>query len=305
MTSDRIKLGIILVLASTLFTSAQDATFKFANADVSVWQLFVLRSAILIPILLLIAHFWRGNTGVIRGALKTWPCMRSLMFVFMYFCIYSVLPYMNMSTIAAGLYTAPLFVAALSPLLLQEQVNKRAILAISIGFAGVLVILQPGTDSFSWLTLVPVMGGLFYAFSAIITRKKCRNDAPTAMAVSLSLVLLLVSGSICLALYVFPPSAETLNISPFLFGPWIKLGAYEWGIVAIVTALMLGNGLVLPAAYQAAPTVIIATIDYSFMIWATLFGFALFGEVPSVATILGMVMIAGAGVLIAQHSRNS
>lgn len=298
---DRLSAGIALVLASTLLTALQEATIKFASSDMTLWQIYVLRSSFLIPVLLIIATLWRSPQDRWTTALRSWPMARAVMFVMMYFSMYSVLPYLHLSTIAAGVYTAPLFVAALSYLLLGEPVGWRGILAIALGFCGVLVMLRPGTDAFNWLTLVPVAGGLFYALQAFITRSKCRGVAPSALAVSLAFALLIVGGLASLMVLLASPSAATISSAPFLLGPWSIMGTLEWVVIAILTVLMVGNGLVLPAAYQLAPTVIVATFDYCYLIFATILGFIVFDEVPDLLSITGMVMIVVAGLIIVRR----
>ena len=304
-TNDRLFLGIILVLFSTLFTASQEATFKFASADMSVWQIFVLRSAFLIPIFMIIAAVWGQSAGLWREALKFWPMVRATLFVLMHFATYAAIPFLELSVIGAGLYTAPLFVAVLTPLLLQEQLSGGVFLAVLFGFCGVLVILQPGTAAFDWMVLVPVMGGLCYALSGLVVRRHLRETRPTALALSLAIALLITGLVISSGLWLLSPSQEIVNTAPFLLSGWAALNGQSWIIIALVTLLMVGNGIVQPAAYQAAPTVVVATFDYCFLIFLTLIGFVVFNEVPGPSVIIGMGMIAGAGLLIVRLTQRS
>ena len=295
---DRIARGIAFILLSTFFTALQDAIIKYASADATLWQLYVLRSLFLIPALLLIAFMWGDGAATWRQSLRLWPMLRAVLFVLMYFSMYAAIPVLPLSAVAAGIYTAPLFVAALSSLLIGEPVRWRRLLAIAIGFAGVLLILRPGTEAFTWLMLLPVMAGFFYALSSIVTRTRCRSEPPAALALSLSIALLLTGAVISAALHVWLPTPAQVAISPFLLGSWSLLGLSGWGFVAMLAALMVGNGLVLPAAYQSAPSVIIATFDCCYLIFATVLGFVLFSEIPDRQTIIGILMIAGAGLLV-------
>lgn len=296
---DRIARGIAFIVLSTFFTASQDAIFKYASADVTLWQVYVVRSLFLIPAFLVIAALWGDGLSAWHQSLRLWPMSRAMLFVLMYFSMYAAIPLLPLSAVAAGLYTAPLFVAALSPLLLREPLRWRGALGIAVGFAGVLVILRPGTEAFTWLMLLPVLGGFFYALSAIVTRSKCRSIAPSTLALSLSIALLItgVVASIWLHARLTP---EDVAVSPFLLGSWRWLDLSEWGFVAILAALMVGNGLVLPAAYQSAPAVIIATFDYTYLIFATLIGIVAFAEIPDLQTVIGIVMIAGAGLVVAR-----
>lgn len=295
---DRIARGIALILLSTFFTALQDAIIKYASANVTLWQLYVLRSLFLIPALLVIAFVWGDGTATWYQSLRFWPMLRAVLFVLMYISMYAAIPVLPLSAIAAGVYTAPLFVAALSSLLLSEPVRWRRLLAIAIGFAGVLLILRPGTEAFTWLMLLPVMAGFFYALSAVVTRSRCRSISPATLAMSLSIALLLTGAVVSAALYIGQPAPAQIAVSPFLLGSWSALDLSGWGFVAILAALMVGNGLVLPAAYQSAPSVIIATFDYNYLIFATILGFILFSEIPDRQTIIGILMIAGAGLMV-------
>ena len=295
---DRIAHGIAFILLSTFFTALQDAIIKYASADVTLWQIYVLRSLFLIPALLLIAFIWGGGAATWYQSLRRWPMLRAVLLVLMYFSLYAAIPVLPLSAVAAGVYTAPLFVAALSALLLGEPVRWPRLLAIAIGFAGVLLILRPGTEAFTWLMLLPVMAGFFYALSSIVTRSRCRSMPPAALALSLSFALLLTGVVVSVGLYIGQLAPAQVAVSPFLLGSWSALDLSGWGFVAILAVLMVGNGLVLPAAYQSAPSVIIATFDYNYLIFATMLGFVLFSEIPDRQTIIGILMIAGAGLMV-------
>ncbi len=299
---DRVALGIVLVLLSTLFTSSTDVVFKFASDSGSIWQYFVLRSALAIPALLAIAFVWGEGAPTCSRALRAWPMTRSLLFVLMFVVTYTALPFIPLATLAAGLYTAPLFVAALSALLIGEPVRLRGWFAIAIGFAGVLLILKPGTDAFTWFTLLPVLGGLFYALQALVTRTKCRAVPPATLAVSVNVALVAMGALVSVLLIALPPSQENAAALPFVLGPWQVFGPVEWGFVVIVAALMVGNSLVVSAAYQTAPPFIVATFDYNYLVFMTAFGFLFFAEIPDLATVTGMVLIVGAGMLVVRRA---
>lgn len=297
---DRVARGIGLILLSTLFTASQDAIFKHASADLTLWQIYVLRSVLLIPAFLVIALLWGAGATAWRQALGLWPMTRAMLFVLMYFSMYAAIPVLPLSAVAAGIYTAPLFVAALSPLLLGEPRRWRGLLGIAIGFLGVLVILRPGSEAFTWLMALPVLAGLFYALSAILTRSKCRSVSPSTLALSLSIALLFTGIVASTALSFGQLGPEQVAVSPFLLGSWNWLDLSEWGFVVMLAALMVGHGLVLAAAYQSAPSVIIATFDYTYLIFATVLGALFFSETPDFQTVVGITMIAGAGFIVAR-----
>ena len=298
-TTDRIGLGIVLVITSTALVALQESTIKELSASTSLWQIYVTRSAILVPAFLALGVFQGLGTQTLRQAVQKWPLIRSLCFMGVFSATYVAIQSVPLATIAAGLYTAPLFVAAITSIWGLEPPNWRRWFAILMGFVGVLLILKPATSSFDWLTTIPVIGGLCYALVGIVTRTRCRSIPPTSIAMSLTLTLLAFGLFGTLFVQV---TNQADNANAFLLGPWQSLGGREWLFLAALSVLMFGNGLVLPAAYQLAPTTIVATFDYSFLLFSAFLGFLFFGEVPDVVSVIGMAMIVGAGLIVARSA---
>lgn len=290
--------GVCLIIFAVFLMSLQDAIIKYASADLTLWQLYVLRSLLALPVLGAIAGLRRNAFGTLSASLGYWVTLRSGLLVLMYVSLYAAIPVLPLSTLAAGFYTGPLFIAVLSAVLIGEPVRARGWFAVGIGFSGVLVIMRPGTGDLSLLVLLPVLSGLFYALAAIVTRDRCQHDTPVALAISLNLALLITGFAFSLLLLAWQPGEAFL--SPFLSGTWTAMSVREWGLVTVLAVLMVGIGVGLAAAYQSARPVIIATFDYSYLIFSTLFGFALFSEMPDLQTVIGMGLIAGAGLLAVQ-----
>lgn len=295
---DRAVLGALLIIGSVFLMSLQDAIIKYASTDLPLWQIYVLRSVIAIPgIFTLVAVRSRISEPLSRS-FGRWTLLRSLFLVMMYLCIYASVPVLDLSTIAAAFYTAPLFITLLSALLIGEPVSWRGWLAIALGFLGVLIILQPGTNAFRAIAVLPVFAGLSYAFAAIITRSKCSNETPATLALSLNLALLITGVMASLAILLWHPTQAQIEVYPFLLKNWVRLGISEWAFISLLAVLIVGIGVGLAAAYQAAPPVIIAAFDYSYLIFATVWGYVIFSETPDTYSLAGMLFISGAGFLI-------
>jgi drug/metabolite transporter (DMT)-like permease len=224
-----------------------------------------------------------------------------MLLAFMYIGIYAAVPVLSLSVIAAALYTGPLFIALFSALIIGEPVGFRRWMAIVIGFAGVLVILRPAADGFSYLALIPIAAALLYALAAVITRAKCRDESPMVLAFALNFSLLAVGIAATAIIAIWHPTDAQTSVYPFLLGYWIDMGPREWGIIAALAVLMVAISTGLAKAYQSAPPAIIATFDYSYMLFAAFWSFAVFAQTPDTMTILGMLMIAGAGFLVMQR----
>jgi drug/metabolite transporter (DMT)-like permease len=293
---DRLRLAVVTIVATVFAMSVADAIVKYVSADFPLWQIYVVRSLLAIPVLaamLLAAP--RGPRPRLRSL--GWISLRSLLLAFMYVAIYAAAPVLSLAVIAAALYTGPLFIALFSALLIGEPVGARRWAAVGIGFAGVLAILRPGSDSFSLPMLIPVLAAMLYALAAVITRRNCREAAPMVLALALNLTLLAVGAVATAAIALWHPSAAKAAVYPFLLGYWVAMGPREWAILAILALLMVAIGIGLAKAYQSGPPAVIATFDYSYLLFAALWSFLAFDQPPDAPMILGMVMIAGAGWL--------
>jgi drug/metabolite transporter (DMT)-like permease len=297
-----VGLGVIVIVLTVFAMSFADAVVKYVSATFPLWQIYVVRSLVVIPILSAITLFG-PRPVLIRPDAKGWAFLRGLLLALMYIAIYAAVPVLSLSVIAASLYTAPLFIALFSALLIGEPVGLRRWTAIVIGFVGVLVILRPATDAFSPLALIPIIAALLYALAAIITRSKCAEEPPMLLALALNFSLLAVGAAATAVIALWCPTPSEESFYPFLFGYWVAMGPRESGIIALLAALMVAISLGLAKAYQSAPAPIIATFDYSYLLFAAFWSFVIFAQPPDAPTILGMLMIAGAGLLVVREPR--
>ncbi|MGR3984310.1 MAG: DMT family transporter [Gammaproteobacteria bacterium] len=297
--ADNIPLGVSIIIATVLAMALADAIVKNASADFPLWQIFVLRSLLALPVLFLLLRI--GARASMRPLSLKWCIARSLLLVLMYVAIYAAMPLLTLSVIAASLYTGPIFVALFSALLIGEPVGARRWGAVLLGFAAVLVILRPDTGAFSFYMLVPVLAGLLYALAAIITRAKCIDEHPLTLAIILNLALVVFGLLASIAVFFAQPMLG--GRYPFLLGNWTAMGAFEWGVIASLALLMVVIGTGLAKAYQSAPPSVIATFDYAYLLFAAFWGWVFFAERPDAGTVSGMLMIVIAGMLAVSKPR--
>jgi drug/metabolite transporter (DMT)-like permease len=290
-------LGILAIVGSVFLLSLGDALVKRASADIPLWELYVTRALIAVPILIaLLLH--GGRMARLTPKSPGWVLLRSLLLVGMWIAYYAALPAMSLSVAAVGLYTAPLFIALFSARLIGEPVGLRRWAGIFLGFLGVLVILRPAAEGFSLLTLLPILAAACYALAAVVTRGKCAEERPLVLALALNLCLFAagLGGTGLLALW--NPGPPAVAAYPFLLGCWRGMGAQEWGFVALLALLMVAVSTGVAKAYQSAPAAIIGTFDYAYLLFAALWSFLVFSEAPDGPTIAGMALIASAGWLV-------
>ena len=292
----RTSRGVILIVCAVALMALQDALVKWASADLPLSQIFVLRSLLVLPVLTALAG--RGALSAWRSGLSAWPISRALCLSLMYLSLYAALPFLPLSTLAAGFYTGPLFIVLLAARFLDERAGRWGWLAVGIGFLGVLVLLRPGADVFEPAALLPVLSGLFYAIAAIITRGKCQDERAASLALALNVVLLATGILIAIPGMAGQGIESAGAIRPFLFRPWLPLETDGFLLIAVLAVLMVGIGLGLAAAYQLAAPVVVASFDYSYLVFAALLGFVMFGEIPDMTTLAGTALILSAGFIV-------
>lgn len=292
--------GIILISLSVLAMSFADAVIKLFSADLTLWQIFVVRSVFAYPCFVLYA--WR--TGASLSPIRLgWVSLRSTLLVLSWIAYYAALPVMDFAVAAVAVYTNPIITALLSALVLKNRVTPQQWLGVFLGFLGVIAILRPGSDDFSPIIVLPLLAAVFYATAAVLTYAKCRDEDPTAVALSLhqAFILFGLLGTIgVLALGLSPGQQQSY---PFLLGDWGQMTTATWATFVFLGVLSAAYVLGVARAYIIAPPQIIATFDYTYLVGAALWGFLLFTETPDTFTLAGMALITIAGILVSPSRR--
>ena len=296
--SDNFEVVSILVIIVTVFAMAlTDALIKLMSSDMSLWQVYVLRSLFVLPVLMIIRR------GRLRPQTTFWAYLRGLLLTAMYLAIYIAIPMLSLSVLAAALYTGPFFITALSALILKRGVSAAQWGAILLGLIGVGFVLQPNADGFDWFSLIPLSAALLYALAATVTSAKCANEHPVVLGFALN-VTLLGCGGLASIFVAWMPSTS-LPDYPFLFGRWSELSLSNLLLVILLAALFLCVSVGLARAYQSKRTEVIAAFDYCYLLFAALLGIVLFDDWPSGLTCLGLGLIVLAGLISLRVSRSS
>ena len=286
----RLPQGVLAIIPAVFAMALTDAIFKSWSAGISLWQIWVLRSLVVLPVLYVMAG------GRVRVAGAGWIALRCLALILMYLTMYPALPLIDMSLAGAAFYTAPLFIAGLSALVLGQRIAGLQWLAILVGFAGLLLIVRPFGLAFTPIILLPVAAAFCYACAAVLTRAKCMGAEPVVMGFWLN-VAFLVTGGIAAALLQSGLTLRGVDF-PFLLATWQPLAPADWAVILFLAVLMTGVSIGVAHAYKSPQPAVIATLEYAYMIFAIFWGFVFFSEVPDLWTILGMALIAAGGAAV-------
>ena len=291
-----IRLGVILILAAALGISVQDVIFKLFSSQLSLWQIFALRGCIAVPLLVAVFRI-RGMSEHLGSALTVWPMLRALFITTTFLCFYAAIPFLSLSTVGAANYIAPIFITLLSAYVISEPVGRRGWIGVVLGFAGVIVLLQPGSDAFSPWALLPVVGAAFYALAHITTRTRCQDISISALSLSQNLVMCLAGFTVS-GLLMIIPTGSMAEAYPYIFGGWSNVTTSDALVLLLLACFAVGLGMLLAGAYKAAPPSTVATFEYSYLVFVAIWDILFFALLPSALSLIGMVMIVAAGLLV-------
>ena len=298
--------ALLLLLIGVTLLALQDTLIKFISDSTSFWQIQTLRSAGNMTLIIFLALI-SGGFKLIYPQRRLAVAVRSLIMVICMFCFFSASPFLSVAQMAAGLYTYPLFVSLLAAPMLGESVGKWRIGALIIGAVGAFFMLNPLADAFSLAQLLPIAAGFFYACNIIILRRYCRGETPLALTFANGVMFFAsgLVGSVVLSIAPLSPSLQAAM--PFVAIGWPAIGMSVIGFAALCSVLNLFGNLGLTRAYQTADSSWLAPLDFSYLLFAAIWGKVIFDSWPTANSWLGMLLIASAGVITAwrEHQQKS
>ena len=285
---------ISLALGVMIF-STQDAIIKGLSGDYAVTEAIFFRCIVALPLLAVMVRFETGLRNL--RTRNFWPLVaRGLIMLVAYTAYYMAIAGLPLAEAIALFFTAPILVTVMSGPLLGERVALKSWLAVALGFVGVLIILQPGSSLFEPAALLSLLSALTYAFSMILARRLGTSEPATVMAFYQNAVYL---GGACLIALGFQLLGFTRLPHPsldFLVRPWVIPTVPDLALMGVCGVIAAVAMSLLTHAYRLAQANLVTVFEYTGMIWAPLWGFLFFAEIPRWTTLAGMVLIAAAGV---------
>ncbi|WP_024338896.1 DMT family transporter [Bradyrhizobium japonicum] len=274
--------GIALMVLSIFMFSFGDAMGKFLVGTYSVGQLLFLRACA--ALLLLSPLIWTQRHQFLHLERPGLQMVRVVLSTLEVAAFFLATVYLPLADVITYYLAGPIFVTAMSAIFLGEKVGWRRWTAILIGFCGVLIALRPSAQTVSLPALIALGGSLSFATLMLITRSL--RKTPDIVMASSQFVGTFSLGAVLSAFNWVPPTPGSLVIFAAA------------GLVS-VTALFCVN-----RSLKLAPASVVVPYQYSMIVWAVIFGFVVFGDVPSIATLVGAAIIIGAGFYIFLRERD-
>lgn len=269
--------GIPWMLAAMVLFASINATAKYLILSYPVMQVVWARYTF--HVLMLVVLLGPSLPRVMATARPGLQVVRSCLLTVTTILFFNAISRIPLADTSAIMYTAPLLVTALSLPLLGEHVGRRRWAGVAAGFVGALVIIRPGAGVMQYAALLPLGAACTHALYQIATRRISASDRPLTTLAYTPLMGMLVTSAV-VPFFWTPPDAE------------------GWLLMAMLGMFGGIGHFFLIKAFQASPAATVAPFSYSNLIWATIYGYFLFGDLPDAWTVAGAVAIAASGLYI-------
>ncbi|MEJ8310134.1 DMT family transporter [Agrobacterium larrymoorei] len=274
-------LGVAVMLFGMVLFALNDAMGKFLVSTYSLGQVVAVRSIAAIVILLPIV--WKAGLSKLVNVER--PGLQAARVFFStaeLFCFYFAVAALPLADVMTYWLAAPIYVAALSPFLLGEKVGWRRWTAIGIGFVGVLIALKPSSASLTSAAFFSILGSAAFAFM-MLSGRQLRNTPDTVLA----FWQIIGAGLAGVIAIVVTPSG------------WIALqSGFDLSLLALLGIVAMTAHVLVNRALKLADAATIAPLQYTLLLWAVIFGWLIFGDVPQMSIVIGAGLIVLSGLYI-------
>lgn len=278
------RIGILWMFVAMTAFIANDAMIKLVGARLPAAQIIVVRGIMAILLIALVARHM-GVLGRVREIARGWVVTRAScegIGTFLYLAALFHLPLANVTAINLS---APLFIALLARLLLGEMVSAGRWAAIVLGFAGVLLVVQPRPGDFNLYAWISVVATLVYSFRDLMTSRL----PPTLPSILVTLATATV--------------VWAMAVVVLLFQGWQAMGWGDVGLLAIASVFLSTGYYAIIAAMRDSELSVVAPFRYVGLMWALVIGFVVWGDVPNSLAWVGIALLIGAGYYMIWQQR--
>ena len=289
--------GIIFILLAMMVFSAQDGIMKYIFNFVSLYEVYLIRTVVSF-VLILIFLILTKKPIVFKSHYPFLTFCRVILFFFGFSSFYISLTVLPLGTATALFFVTPFLITIFAHFFLNEEIGPRRWSAVAVGFVGVYVTLNPDFSNFNYLSLLPILCALCYSLSMIIIKKTSDKDSVYTQTFTFYI------GAIIFSLFFYfiigDGKFNTTNhpASQFIFREWFVdlensyLFMVSTGFTATIAFLLLFT------AYSIASPAVVSPFEYSILLWSPLIGWIYFKEIPTLNTIIGIIIIVSSGIYI-------
>ena len=289
--------GIVFILISMMVFSVQDGIMKHIYNFVSLYEIYLIRTVVSFVLILLFLIITKKPI-VFKTQYPLLTFTRVILFFFGFSSFYVSLTVLPLGTATALFFVTPFLITIFAHFFLKEEIGLRRWSAVVVGFIGVYVTLNPDFSNFNYLSLLPILCALCYSLSMIIIKKTSDKDSVYTQTFTFYIGAIIIS-----IIFYFIIGDGKYNVSDhpasqFIFREWFVdfnsniLLMTATGVTATLAFLFLFT------AYSIASPAVVSPFEYSILFWSPLVGWLYFDEIPSLNTVIGILIIVSSGVYI-------
>ncbi len=289
--------GIIFILISMMVFSVQDGIMKHIYNFVSLYEIYLIRTVVSFVLILLFLIITKKPI-VFKTQYPLLTFTRVILFFFGFSSFYVSLTVLPLGTATALFFVTPFLITIFAHFFLKEEIGLRRWSAVVVGFIGVYVTLNPDFSNFNYLSLLPILCAFCYSLSMIIIKKTSDKDSVYTQTFTFYIGAIILS--IIFYFVIGDGQYNTSNhpASQFIFREWFVdfnsniLLMTATGVTATLAFFFLFT------AYSIASPAVVSPFEYSILFWSPLVGWLYFDEIPSLNTVVGILIIVSSGVYI-------
>lgn len=291
------QLGSVCAFFAVLFFVTNDTTIKFLSGDYALHQVVLIRSVLALVLTMCIIAPFNGGFAIFKTKRLPQHLLRGGFTVMANMTFFLGLAAMPLADATAIFFISPILITLFSVVFLGESVGPWRWAAILIGFLGVVIMIRPGTGSFQFVSLYPLVAAVCYASLNTMTRRMGSTESAATLSVYIQVTFIMVAVVIGLAIGDGRFGDQDDPALKFLLRAWTVPDASDLKFFLIIGIGVAGGGFLISQAYRVAEAAFVAPFEYVAMPLAVLFGMVIFDEWPDPIAYVGMTLIVGSGII--------
>jgi len=289
--------GILFIVLGMFIFAIQDTIVKYIYNSISLYEMYLIRT--LTSFLIVIFYLKITNKPIIfKTQYPFLTTVRVILFFFGFSSFYISLTIMPLATANALFFCSPFITTIFARFILKEEVGTQRWLAVTIGFIGVYIVLDPDFGNFDYLSMLPVLCAFCYSSSMIII--KITSDKDNVYAQMFQFYIGAIIISIIFYFFIGDGQYNTTEhpASQFIFKEWFSNLEFAMPYMVILGVTAAGAFITIFTAYRIASPAVVSPFEYTILLWASLSGWFIFDEMPETRALIGMFLIICGGVYI-------
>ena len=289
--------GIIFILLAMIVFSVQDGIMKHIYNFVSLYEVYLIRTIVSFILIIIILKISKKPI-VFKSQYPLLTFVRVILFFFGFSSFYISLSVLPLGTATALFFVTPFLITIFAYFFLKEQIGPRRWSAVVVGFIGVYITLNPDFSDFNYLSLLPILCAFCYSLSMIIIKKTSDKDSVYTQTFTFYIGAIILSIIFYFIIGDGQYNTSDHPASQFIFREWFVdfntniLLMTATGVTATLAFLFLFK------AYSIASPSVVSPFEYSILFWSPLVGWLYFDEIPTLNTVIGILIIVSSGIYI-------